>query len=248
MIMRLSFPITRIEARTTIKWRCLVSLMRIRRTSISVNAKWNDDKVWGKSLLSEKDHPSLCLVDEAHFKRQTQVVQRNLPRPNDINLTVLRPANAEASTNEIQKVSRLVLLSICSLNCLFNRLKNWSNRKCSFFFITMPWTIPVRRLRSAAIVKRISPVISTPIPTKNSATMIWPKYSDTFFRHRLSFDRLDCFFSGPSIAGHGNESREEKHGSWRDQCWCLFQSLGWMLLSSSLSAIERTLCASKCRQ
>jgi pre-mRNA-splicing factor CDC5/CEF1 len=29
---------------------------------------------------------------EEHFKRQTQVVQRNLPRPNDINLTILRPA------------------------------------------------------------------------------------------------------------------------------------------------------------
>ena len=36
--------------------------------------------------------------------------------------------------------------------------------------------------------------------------------------HRvLVHDRL-VFFSGPSIAGHGNESREEKHGSWRDQC------------------------------
>jgi len=45
-----------------------------------------------------------CFVEEEHFKRQTQVVQRNLPRPNDINLTILRPANAKGSITDLQKV------------------------------------------------------------------------------------------------------------------------------------------------
>ena len=43
--------------------------------------------------------------DEERFKRQTQVVQRNLPRPLDINLTVLRPANAEGPMTDLQKVT-----------------------------------------------------------------------------------------------------------------------------------------------
>ena len=43
-------------------------------------------------------------LEQEHFKRQTQVVQRNLPRPNDINLTILRPANAEGPMTDLQKV------------------------------------------------------------------------------------------------------------------------------------------------
>ncbi|CAF2062203.1 unnamed protein product [Rotaria magnacalcarata] len=45
---------------------------------------------------------------QEHFKRQTQVVQRNLPRPNDINLTILRPANAEGPMNDLQKAEELI--------------------------------------------------------------------------------------------------------------------------------------------
>lgn len=45
---------------------------------------------------------------EEHFKRQTQVVQRNLPRPNDINLTILRPANAKGPMTDIQKAEELI--------------------------------------------------------------------------------------------------------------------------------------------
>lgn len=46
--------------------------------------------------------------DEERFKRQTQVVQRNLPRPLDINLTVLRPANAEGPMSDLQKAEELI--------------------------------------------------------------------------------------------------------------------------------------------
>jgi hypothetical protein len=49
------------------------------------------------------------LIEEEHFKRQTQVVQRNLPRPNDVNLTILRPANAEGPMNDFQKVELLLI-------------------------------------------------------------------------------------------------------------------------------------------
>jgi hypothetical protein len=54
------------------------------------------------------------LVEEEHFKRQTQVVQRNLPRPNDINLTILRPANAEGPMNDLQKVKILLCFFLVS--------------------------------------------------------------------------------------------------------------------------------------
>lgn len=46
----------------------------------------------------------LLYLEQEHFKRQTQVVQRNLPRPNDINFTILRPANAEGPMTDLQKV------------------------------------------------------------------------------------------------------------------------------------------------
>jgi len=52
----------------------------------------------------------LFFVEEEHFKRQTQVVQRNLPRPNDINLAILRPANAEGPMSDFQKVKLLLFL------------------------------------------------------------------------------------------------------------------------------------------
>jgi len=55
------------------------------------------------------------LVEEEHFKRQTQVVQRNLPRPNDINLTILRPANTEGPMSDFQKV-KIFLLFFCCIN------------------------------------------------------------------------------------------------------------------------------------
>ncbi len=66
----------------------------------------------------------ISLVEEEHFKRQTQVVQRNLPRPNDINLTVLRPANAEGPMTDIQKVGLLLFYLINIHLFFFNRLKN----------------------------------------------------------------------------------------------------------------------------
>ncbi|CAF4847732.1 unnamed protein product, partial [Rotaria magnacalcarata] len=47
-------------------------------------------------------------LEQEHFKRQTQVVQRNLPRPNDINLTILRPANAEGPMTDLQKAEELI--------------------------------------------------------------------------------------------------------------------------------------------
>jgi hypothetical protein len=51
-------------------------------------------------------------IEQEHFKRQTQAVQRNLPRPNDINLTILRPANAEGPMSDLQKVRIIFLFFI----------------------------------------------------------------------------------------------------------------------------------------
>ncbi|CAF3588977.1 unnamed protein product [Adineta steineri] len=72
------------------------------------------------------------------FKRQTQVVQRDLPRPNDINLTILRPTNAEGPMTDLQKAEELIKQEMLVLlhydaannppsNTSFNRNKDFSN-------------------------------------------------------------------------------------------------------------------------
>ncbi len=53
-------------------------------------------------------------IEQEHFKRQTQAVQRNLPRPNDINLTILRPANAEGPMTDLQKVRIISPVTVSS--------------------------------------------------------------------------------------------------------------------------------------
>lgn len=40
-------------------------------------------------------------------KRQSQAVQRNMPRPSDVNVTVLRPANIDPPLTGLQKVLRV---------------------------------------------------------------------------------------------------------------------------------------------
>ena len=44
-------------------------------------------------------------ADEKERRRQSQAVQRNMPRPSDVNATVLRPANVEPPLTALQKVS-----------------------------------------------------------------------------------------------------------------------------------------------
>ena len=38
------------------------------------------------------------------MRRQSQAVQRNMPRPSDVNASVLRPANVEPPLTGLQKV------------------------------------------------------------------------------------------------------------------------------------------------
>ncbi|CAF0733392.1 unnamed protein product [Rotaria sordida] len=67
-----------------------------------------------------------------HFKRQTQVVQRNLPRPNDINLTILRPANAEGPMSDFQKAEELIkqeMLVLLHYDALNNPVPNSSTSR-----------------------------------------------------------------------------------------------------------------------
>jgi pre-mRNA-splicing factor CDC5/CEF1 len=69
---------------------------------------------------------------EEHFKRQTQVVQRNLPRPNDVNLTILRPANAEGPINDLQKAEELIkqeMLVLLHYDALNNSVANSSTNR-----------------------------------------------------------------------------------------------------------------------
>ena len=40
------------------------------------------------------------------LKRRSQAVQRDMPRPSDVNATVLRPANVEPPLTGLQQVER----------------------------------------------------------------------------------------------------------------------------------------------
>ncbi|CAF2406946.1 unnamed protein product [Rotaria sp. Silwood2] len=82
---------------------------------------------------------------QEHFKRQTQVVQRNLPRPNDINLTILRPANVEGPMSDLQKAEELIkqeMLVLLHYDALNNPAPNNStsrNKDVSTYLDTHPY-------------------------------------------------------------------------------------------------------------
>ncbi len=95
-----------------IKWISPILMMKIKLILINVNVMKDDVNVKEIQLnIFFYCHFFLffSLIEEEHFKRQTQVVQRNLPRPNDVNLTILRPANAEGPMNDFQKVELLLI-------------------------------------------------------------------------------------------------------------------------------------------
>ena len=48
----------------------------------------------------------LPTTEEKERKLWSQAVQRNMPRPSDVNTTVLRPANVEPPLTALQKVKR----------------------------------------------------------------------------------------------------------------------------------------------
>ncbi|CAF1467415.1 unnamed protein product, partial [Adineta ricciae] len=79
------------------------------------------------------------------FKRQTQVVQRDLPRPNDINLSILRPANAEGPMTDLQKAEELIkqeMLVLLHHDAVNNPPANNSmnrNRDFSSYLATHPY-------------------------------------------------------------------------------------------------------------
>ncbi|CAG9765204.1 unnamed protein product [Ceutorhynchus assimilis] len=54
---------------------------------------------------------------------RSQVIQRDLPRPQDVNLSVLRPANESYSLTELQKAEELIKLEMSTM-LQFDNLKN----------------------------------------------------------------------------------------------------------------------------
>ena len=45
-------------------------------------------------------------TERRELKRRSQAVQREMPRPSDVNATVLRPANVEPPLTGLQQVER----------------------------------------------------------------------------------------------------------------------------------------------
>ncbi|CAF1010101.1 unnamed protein product [Rotaria sp. Silwood1] len=105
----------------------------------TINIKDEDQADIDQRKLEEKRRKQ-----HEHFKRQTQVVQRNLPRPNDINLTILRPANAEGPMTDLQKAEELIkqeMLVLLHYDALNNPVPNNStsrNKDFSTYLDTHP--------------------------------------------------------------------------------------------------------------
>ena len=71
---------------------------------------------------------SLPFLDEKERRLWSQAVQREMPRPSDVNTTVLRPANIEPPLTALQKVRiehafRLCIRETCSLMLLMSHMK-----------------------------------------------------------------------------------------------------------------------------
>jgi len=104
----------------------------------------NEDEQMDVSSVNDEDQADIDQrkrdvkrrQQEEHFKRQTQVVQRNLPRPNDINLTILRPANTEGPISDLQKAEELIkqeMLVLLHYDAVNNSVANSSiNRSKDF--------------------------------------------------------------------------------------------------------------------
>ena len=58
---------------------------------------------------------AVFFVEEKERRRRSQAVQRLLPRPSDVNPTVLRPANVEQPLTALQKVRAEVRRPLCKL-------------------------------------------------------------------------------------------------------------------------------------
>ncbi len=57
---------------------------------------------------------TLILLGEFELKKRSQSVQRELPRPYDVNMSVLRPMGVhDPALNELQKVKQVPFLLSC---------------------------------------------------------------------------------------------------------------------------------------
>ncbi|UJR33245.1 hypothetical protein I4U23_020700 [Adineta vaga] len=68
----------------------------------------SNDKDEDQADIDQRRRDERRRKEQELFKRQTQVVQRDLPRPNDVNVTILRPANAEGPMTDVQKAEELI--------------------------------------------------------------------------------------------------------------------------------------------
>lgn len=72
----------------------------------------------------------LFLLGEKELKSRSQVVQRDFPRPSDVNMTVLRPTYSDVPLTDFQRVKDFQLI----LEALTIRYLVSFQFKCSFTF------------------------------------------------------------------------------------------------------------------
>ncbi|CAF1241985.1 unnamed protein product [Rotaria sordida] len=113
----------------------------------------NDDEQMDTANIKDEDQADIDQrkleekrrKQQEHFKRQTEVVQRNLLRPNDINLTILRSANAEGPMTVLQKAEELIkqeMLVLLHYDALNNSVPNSSasrNKNYTAYLKTYPY-------------------------------------------------------------------------------------------------------------
>ena len=71
------------------------------------------------------------------MKKRSQAVQRDLPRPQEVNMTVLRPSNAEVHLSDLQKAEELIkreMVTMLHYDALHNPSAFYANKK-GFYFV-----------------------------------------------------------------------------------------------------------------
>ena len=85
---------------------------------------------------------AVFFVEEKERRRRSQAVQRLLPRPSDVNPTVLRPANVEQPLTALQKVRAEVRRPLCKLPVPAHtaEIRIWRHFRWSALVAMAMWT------------------------------------------------------------------------------------------------------------
>ena len=83
---------------------------QLTHTIYSTTQANNEDAHWveDQADLDNQTAEQFRLRREAELRRRSQAVQRDLPRPTDMNHSVLRPLNSDPPLSDLQKAEELI--------------------------------------------------------------------------------------------------------------------------------------------